>query len=64
MSLFKREKNKARGIVKKSKISRTEAPLDGKSGNDLIYCIGNLQGVGARERQEDSFLPYVTVWAV
>lgn len=37
------------------KIPKTVSPLLRKTEEALDYQVGNLQGVGARERQEDSF---------
>lgn len=40
----------------RSRIPRTEAPFQPvEYGGELSYRIGNLQGIGARQRQEDSF---------
>lgn len=55
MALKNKQEQKKQPGSKRSRIPRTEAPLLGKKNRELDYQIGNLQGVGARERQEDSF---------
>ncbi len=55
MALRKKKEKHEKSVNKRSRIPRTEAPLLGRSSDGLDYQIGNLQGVGARERQEDSF---------
>ena len=55
MALRNKQEKHQNSVNKRSRIPRTEAPLMGKSNGELDYQIGNLQGVGARERQEDSF---------
>lgn len=54
MALGKKKKF-AEAFGKRNRILRTEAPFLGIRENSLDYQVGNLQGVGARERQEDSF---------
>lgn len=56
MGLFKKKEKKAKISGKRGQLPRTEAPPGGYGPSGaLSYHLGNLQGVGARERQEDSF---------
>lgn len=55
MALKEKKKEHAKPARERSRIPKTEAPLLRKSGGTLDYQVGNLQGIGARERQEDSF---------
>lgn len=52
---WKKKQEQSNVSGKKGNIPRTEAPLLGISQGGLDYQVGNLQGIGARERQEDSF---------
>lgn len=54
MGLFRKRKAEGSGHGTGG-IPRTLAPPDGYGTGVLSYHIGNLQGVGARDRQEDSF---------
>lgn len=54
MALFRRRGGKERGRERNG-ISRTLTPPADARADILSYHVGNLQGVGARARQEDSF---------
>ncbi len=52
--MFFRKNKKSSG--KRNRIPRTEAPFHPVENGGAFSCrIGNLQGIGARQRQEDSF---------
>jgi protein phosphatase len=56
MPIFRRKKRKSCSDDACDTIFKTEAPAEGFGfGSTISYLVGNMQGYGARARQEDSF---------